>query len=68
MQIRFKPKFWKDINHVKNDKDIMSVLYRVFRDVQNAEKVDKIDNIKQLEKFEARYRIRLSLDKKEIIE
>ncbi|MBI3502929.1 MAG: hypothetical protein HY063_14150 [Bacteroidetes bacterium] len=64
MQSRFKPKFWKDINRVKNDREIMSALYKIFTNVENAESADEINNIKELEKFDARYRIKLSLDKK----
>jgi mRNA interferase RelE/StbE len=64
MQSRFKPKFWKDINKVKKDKQLMSALYKVFTNVENAENVNEINNIKQLEKFDARYRIKLFLDKK----
>lgn len=64
MQIKFKPKFWKDINRVKNDKQIMAALYKVFTHVEKANGVNEINNIKQLEKFNARYRIKLMLDKK----
>ena len=64
MQSRFKPKFWRDINKVKDDKELMAALYRVFTNVENAETVRDIHNIRQLVKFKSRYRIKLSLDKK----
>lgn len=64
MQSRFKPKFWKDINKVKIDKELMSALYKIFMNVDKAESLDEINNIKQLEKFDSRFRIKLSLDKK----
>ena len=64
MQSRFKPKFWKDINKVKNDKELMSALYKIFMNVEKAESQNKINHIKQLEKFDSRCRIKLSLDKK----
>ena len=64
MRSKFKPKFWRDINKVKGDKELMVALYRVFLNVENAETVSGINNIKQLVKFKSRYRIKLSLDKK----
>jgi hypothetical protein len=64
MQIKFKPKFWKDINRLKNDKEVMSALDKVFTNVEKANHLDEINNIKELEKFHARCRIKLVLDKK----
>ena len=64
MQIKFKPKYWKDINRVKNDREIMAALHKVFTHVEKANGVDEINAIKHLEKFNARYRIKLMLDKK----
>ena len=64
MQFEFKPKFWKDIIRLKNDKEVMSALDKVFTNVEKATKHAEINNIKQLEKFNSRYRIRLTLDKK----
>ena len=64
MDIRFKPKFWKDIQKVKHDKQVMSLLDKIFRNVDEAENPSEINNIKALEKFEARFRIKLFLDKK----
>ena len=64
MQSRFKPKFWKDINRLKKDKEVMSSLHKIFMNVEKADSEDEINNIKQLEKFDSRFRIKLSLDKK----
>ena len=64
MVLRFKPKFWKDIQKLKNDRQIMSALDKIFTNVEKADSTDAINNIKQLEKFEARFRIKLTLDKK----
>ena len=64
MQSRFKPKFWRDIQKVKDDKELMSAVYRVFTNIENAETPRDIHNIKQLVKFKSRYRVKLSLDKK----
>ncbi len=64
MDLKFKPKFWKDINKEKNDKELMSALDKIFLNVEKAESVSKINNIKPLQKFESRYRIKLVLDKK----
>ena len=44
MQSRFKPKFWKDIHTVKNDKEIMYALYKIFKNVEKAENVDVKNN------------------------
>ena len=64
MQFKFKPKFWKDIVRYKNDGEIMSAINKVFTNVEKANRIDEINNIKELEKFNARYRIKLKLDKK----
>lgn len=64
MDIRFKPKFWKDIQKVKHDKQVMSSLDKIFGNVDEAENPVEINNIKVLENFEARFRIKLFLDKK----
>ena len=64
MEFRFKPKFWKDIHKVKHDKQVMSALDKIFKNVDKAEGTDEINNIKAFEKFEARFRIKLFLDKK----
>ncbi|HLG36291.1 MAG TPA: hypothetical protein VI757_15535 [Bacteroidia bacterium] len=64
MRSRFKPKFWRDIQKIKNDKEAMMALDRVFMKVEKAQRIDEIPDIKQLEKFPARYRIKLFLDRK----
>ena len=64
MQSKFKPKFWKDITGLKNDREVMGALEKVFINVEKAKSINEINNIKQLEKFKARYRIKLMLDKK----
>jgi hypothetical protein len=64
MEIRFKPKFWKDIQSVSHDKQIMIALDRIFKNAEEAEKIEEIQNCKPLEKFRSRYRIKLFLDKK----
>ena len=64
MELKFKPKFWRDINREKKDKELMSALDRIFTNVGRAASVNEINNIKSLEKFESRYRIKLFLDKK----
>lgn len=64
MQFKFKPKFWKDITPLKNEREIMAALYKVFTNIEKAKRIDEINNIKQLEKFDARYRIKLKIDKK----
>lgn len=42
----------------------MSALYKIFMNVERAESQNEINNIKQLAKFDSRFRIKLSLDKK----
>lgn len=42
----------------------MSALYKIFMNIEKAENIDGINNIKQLEKYDSRFRIKLSLDKK----
>ena len=64
MVLKFKPKFWKDIQKLKNDRQIMSALDKIFSNIENANSPEGINNIKQLEKFEARFRIKLTIDKK----
>ncbi len=64
MVLKFKPKFWKDIQKLKTDRHIMSALDKIFINVEKANNPDTINNIKQLEKFESRFRIKLTLDKK----
>ena len=41
MQGKFKPKFFKDIGKVKEDREIMTALYKVFVNVEKAEHVDE---------------------------
>ena len=42
----------------------MLALDKVFKNVDASKTVDAINNIKRLEKFKARYRIKLFIDKK----
>ncbi|CAN5228245.1 hypothetical protein BH09BAC5_BH09BAC5_01450 [soil metagenome] len=64
MELKFKPKFWKDIQKLKGDRQVMSSLDKIFQNVEKAKTIDEINNIKELEKFIARFRIKLFLDKK----
>lgn len=41
MQGKFKPKFFKDIGKVKEDRERMTALYKVFVNVEKAEHVDE---------------------------
>jgi len=48
MAIKFKPKFWKDINLHKNDREILSELYKVFINVEKANRSSDINGFKEL--------------------
>lgn len=64
MELRFKPRFWKDINKVKNDKEVVTALGKIFNQVEKAKKTDEITNIVKLKKYESRFRIKLLFDKR----
>lgn len=64
MEIRFKPKFWRDIQKVKNDKEVVTALAKVFHQVENAKNINEINNIKKLINYQTRYRIKLYFDRR----
>ena len=64
MEIRFKPKFWKDIQKVKNDKEVVTALDKVFSNVEKAKTIQEINNIKKLDYYQTRFRIKIYFDKK----
>lgn len=64
MELRFKPKFWKDIQSVRHERQVMIALDKIFRQIEKAETLEEVQNCKPLEKFHSRYRIKLYIDKK----
>jgi len=64
METKFKPKFWRDIQKVKSDKEVVTALAKVFRQVENANNINEISNIKKLIQYQTRFRIKLFFDKK----
>ena len=64
MELKLKPKFWKDIQAVKGDKQIMSALGRIFGQIETAKTIEDVSNCKALRKFDSRYRVKLYLDRK----
>jgi len=64
METRFKPKFWKDIQKVKNDKEVVIALSKIFLQVENSKDINEINNIKKLIHYQSRFRIKLYFDKK----
>ena len=47
METKFKPKFWRDIQKVKNDKEVVTALAKIFRQVENANNINEISSIKK---------------------
>ena len=64
MELKFKPKFWKDIQPLRREKQVMRAMNHIFEQVEKAEKIEKVNNCKPLEKFQSRYRIKLYIDKR----
>ena len=64
MEVKFKPRFWKDLQKLKGDRQLMAAVDKVFKNVDAAKQTEDINNIKQLQKFESRDRIKVFLDKK----
>ncbi|MBW8051795.1 MAG: hypothetical protein FVQ77_15955 [Cytophagales bacterium] len=64
MVVRFKPKFWKDINKVKRDGEIVEALGKIIKQVEQAKITDETANFKKLTKYKTRCRIKLQFDKR----
>ncbi len=64
MEVRFKPRFHKDIERLKNDPEALTALAKVIQQVEKAASTKDIANLKKLVKFRTRFRIKLILDKK----
>jgi len=64
MVVRFKPKFWKDINKVKRDREVVAALGKIIKQVEKTKTTDEIANVKQLTKYKTRFRIKLQFDKR----
>lgn len=64
MEVRFKPRFLKDIRELAADAELMAALDKVIVQVKAAETPSQIGNIKKLEEYSTRYRIRLTLDRR----
>jgi mRNA-degrading endonuclease RelE of RelBE toxin-antitoxin system len=64
MQLRYKPKFWKDLNKLKKEKEVLIALGKIITQVEKAQTTEGISNIKKLVSYETRFRIKLYIDKK----
>jgi len=64
MVVRFKPKFWRDINKVKKEREVVATLGKIIKQTEKSKTTHEIANFKQLTKYKTRCRIKLKLDKK----
>lgn len=63
MEVEFKPKFWRDLNKLKNEKDVIAAFGKILNNVEKAKTIEDISSIKKLRKYQSRYRIKLYFDK-----
>ena len=63
MEVKFKPKFWRDLNKLKNEMKVVDAFSKILQQVEKAKNIDEINNIKKLDDYESRFRIKLFFDK-----
>lgn len=64
MDVKFKPRFLKDLSPLKSDKELIFSLGKIIQQIEKARNISEIGNLKKLESFESRYRIKIYFDKK----
>ena len=62
MELRYKPKFTRDIKKIK-DKETANALALMMYNIQKARNISGIYNLKKLDDYSVHYRIKVKLDK-----
>ena len=63
MEVKFKPKFWRDLHKLKNEKEVVAAFGKILKQIEKAERIDNINNIIKLEEYQSRFRMKLFFDK-----
>ncbi|MBI4932017.1 MAG: hypothetical protein HY841_14760 [Bacteroidetes bacterium] len=64
MELRFKPQFKRDYLKIKSHK-VKVLLAAHLRQIMQAETVSQTGQLSKLEKYESRYKIRITVDEKD---
>lgn len=65
MELRFRPRFYRDLSLLKGKKEISAAVYRVIRQVEEAKNISEINGLKKLVAYEVYYRIRLNISERD---
>jgi len=64
MELRFKPQFKRDYLKIKNH-EVKVLLAAHLKQIMQAETVSQTGQLSKLEKYESRYKIRITVDEKD---
>ena len=64
MVLRFKPKFYKDYDKIKNDRAKI-LLAGILQHIERAKGITEIGALVKLTEYETRYKIRITINKKD---
>ena len=65
MELRFRPKFRRDLLHLKGKEEINEIIYGILRQIKSASTLSEIPGHKPLDEYKTRFRIKIKTTEKE---
>ena len=64
MELRFRPKFKRDLLKLKGKPELNQKIYAIIRQIKSARSISDIPSYKPLDQYKMRYRIKIKLNSK----
>ena len=64
MELRFKPQFYRDYDSIRNH-SVKVILARIIRQIEQSKQYSEIGELVVLREYETRYKIRITVSKKD---
>ena len=65
MELRYRPKFRRDLLHLKGKAEINERVYSIIKQIKKAGSIAEIPGYKALDAYETRFRIKIKISAKE---
>ena len=65
MELRFRPKFRRDLLKLKGKEKLNNKVYSIIRQIKSARSISKIPGHKHLDQYKTRFRIKIKISEKD---
>jgi len=65
MELKYRPKFKRDLIRLKRKTQLNEIIYSILRQIKSADSISEIPGHKMLDEYKTRFRIKIKISSKE---